>query len=255
MSPTETNVNAGVEKIAPLKNVRLFIELMDKMQHRKLHLPGLAVFYGFSGLGKSQSAINAANKYNAAYVECGQSWNPTTLVDAIFHEITGHRVKGTVAFKVAEIIEGLADGQRPLIIDESDYLVKRAMIDLVREISDRSGSAVILIGEEQMPIRLQAFERAHNRVLYWQPAMPASMEDARSLAKLYVPQLDIKDDLLKHITSTTDGVTRRLVANLERVREFAATRNLQVVDLAAWGDTTVYTGMPTPRNARRSMGK
>lgn len=247
MSPNSPPVNAGRANLAPLQNVRLFIELVEKMRDRPPHLPGLAVLYGPAGYGKTESAIAGANRYNAAYVECGQSWNQTTLVDAILHELTGSVLKGPVAKKMSAIIEALANDTRPLIVDEGDFLVKRAMIDLIREMSDKSGAAVILIGEEHMPAKLNVFERAYSRVLHWQPAMPCDLSDAQSLARLYVPQIAIEEQLLAQIVEVTAGVTRRIVTNLERIREFAAVEGLKAVTLAQWGDTRLDTGMPRPR--------
>lgn len=247
MSSNPTAVNPAVPPIAPLQNVRLFIDLVERMRDRAPHLPGLAVLYGPSGYGKTESAISGALRYNAAYVECGQSWNQTTLVDAILHELTGSVVKGSVAKKMGSIIEALAADTRPLIIDESDFLLKRAMVDLVREMSDKSGAAVILIGEEHMPTKLNQFERAYNRVLHWQAAEPCDLDDAEKLARLYVPNLTIEEPLLRQLVDVTHGVTRRIVTNLERIREFAAVRNINAVGLKEWGSTSLDNGMPRPR--------
>jgi DNA transposition AAA+ family ATPase len=247
MSANQPSVNAGPSPIAPLQNVRLAIELVERMKNRAPHLPGLAVLYGPSGYGKTQSTVAAANRYNAAYIECGQSWNASTLVDAIYHELTGSLMKGSVAKKVAAIIEVLAEETRPLFIDEADFLVKRSMIDLVREMSDRSGASVILIGEELMPAKLRAFERACNRVLYWQPAEPCDFDDAMKLAKLYVPHLTIEEPLMRQIVEVTYGVTRRVVTNLERMREFSLERGISVIGVKQWGDTSIDSGMPRPR--------
>lgn len=246
MSAKSSSVNHG-PPIAPLQNVILFIELVERMQHRAPHLPGLSVYYGFSGLGKSQSAIAGANRYNAAYIECGQSWNATTLVDAILFELTSSVMKGSVARKMNAIIEALAADTRPLIVDEADFLVKRAMIDLIREMSDKSGAAVILIGEEQMPQKLAMFERAYNRVLHWQPAVPCDMNDALQLTRLYVPGLEVEDALVQQLVDVTSGVTRRIVANLERIREFAAERGIRSIGIKEWGSTAIDNGMPRPR--------
>ena len=247
MSPNPPPVNAGRANLAPLQNVRLFIELVEKMMNRQPHLPGLAVLYGPAGYGKTESAIAGANRYNAAYIECGQSWNQTTLVDAILHELTSAVIKGSVAKKMAAIIEALAADTRPLIIDESDFLVKRAMIDLVREMSDKSGAAVILIGEELLPAKLKPFDRAYSRVLHWQPAEPCDLNDAQALARLYVPQIEIDKQLLAQIVEVTAGVTRRIVTNLERIREFAGVSGLKAVSLSQWGETRLDNGMPRPR--------
>lgn len=251
MTVQPKQVNAAVPATAPLTNVALFMQLVDQLQNRAYHLPGLGVFYGPSGYGKTCSAIYGANKAQAYYVEVGASWGASTLVDAIYHELTGLQMKGTIAIKVAEVIRLLADDNRPLIIDECDHLVKKVMIDVVREISDKSASPVILIGEEQLPDKLLPFERAHNRVLSWTAAQPSGMTDARALAKLYAPAIQIKDDLLNHVVEMTDGVTRRIVTNIDNIKTFAAERGLTAVGLGDWQDQLVYTGRPLPRPRQR----
>lgn len=246
MNTTTQKVNPG-GGTAPLRNVTLCLQLLTRLIERPSHLPGFGVFYGPSGYGKTTAAVHGAQKHNAFYVECGSSWHATSLADAILHELTGHPSKGTVAMKVSEIIHILAQDPRPLIIDEADHLVKKTMVDLVREISDKSAAPVVLIGEEQLPAKLVQFERAHNRVLEWTPAEPTDLNDARALAKIYIPDLAIADDLLKYIVETTDGITRRVVINFDHVRELARTKNASKVSLADWGDHEVYTGQPRPR--------
>lgn len=238
---------------APLRNVQLFTQLMDKLVHRPRHLPGLGVFYGFSGYGKTHSAVWAANRQNAYYIEAGASWNATQLVDAIYHELTATVMRGSVAAKVGEIVNLLASDTRPLIIDEADHLVKKSVIDIVREIADRTWMPVILIGEEALPQKLTVFERTHNRVLDFQAAQPCNIEDARQLAKLYVPALQLDEPLLKHIVSESDGVIRRICINLERVNEFARGEGLTSVTMSLWGERVMFHGRPEPR--RRTIGR
>lgn len=238
-------------RITSLRNVSLFMELCDRLMNRSGGLPGFGVFYGFSGYGKTRAAIYAANKTQAYYVECGDSWNRSTLADALLHELTGSTTKATVAAKVAQIIRTLSQDTRPLIIDEADHLVKKSTIDIVREIADKSGAPVILIGEEQLPVKLSAFERAHNRVLQWQPAEPCDLEDARKLARLFSPDVAIDDALLAHLVDVTEGCTRRVHVNIDRIGEFALTRGLQAVSLKEWGPEQSYSGQHRPRPAKR----
>lgn len=242
MSAKHRTVNTGAEPIAQLENVRLFIELLEKMMNRAAHLPGFGVFCGPSGLGKTQSAVHGAMLYNAAHIECGQSWNATTLVDEILFELTATYIKGTVAKKMKMIVEALAADTRPLIIDEADFLVKRSMIDLVREMSDKAGAPIILIGEELLPKKMQPFERAYNRVLKWQFAQPCDVEGAALLAGLYVPELEIEPPLLAHLVDSTRGVTRLICDNIDAIREHAVLHSLSRIGLKDWDATTTYSG-------------
>ena len=239
------------QSLAPLTNVTLFVQLLEKVVNRPAHLPGIGVFHGYSGFGKTCAAIYGANKYGAHYIEAGDSWSRTTLVNTIHHELTGREYKGTIAQKVSEIVRLMAGGDsgdpKPLIIDEADFLIKRSMVDMVREIHDKSLAPVILIGEELLPSKLEEFERAHNRVLDWQAAQPVDMQDINLLVRLYCPEVEIAADLVKHLADLSQGRARRIAVNLELIREACQRENLSEIDLKRWGDRQLYTGTPPAR--------
>lgn len=233
-------------KTAPLRNVALFHELVIRLQDRSKHLPGWGVFYSVSGLGKSTSAVKASLATNAIYLECGSTWTTGTLVDALLHELSVFNVKGSISQRVMQIINLLSDDPLPLIFDEFDHMVKKSLVDVVREISDKSGAPVILIGEQHLPTKLQEFERAHNRVLEWVQAEACDLTDARALAKLYAGNIIISDDLLTRIVHDVDGSTRRIVTNIDRVREFALQRGLSTIGNRDYPNAS-YKGIPQPR--------
>ena len=56
MQQTDNMVNAG---IAPLTNVALCLGTLRRAIDRPRHLPGITVFYGPSGYGKSTAAAVA----------------------------------------------------------------------------------------------------------------------------------------------------------------------------------------------------
>ncbi|RAI33219.1 DNA transposition protein, partial [Rhodoplanes roseus] len=96
-------------------NVAAFSALITRVVERDLSLPGLATFYGPSGLGKTKSAIYGANRYRAAYVECGQYTTAKSLLVSILTELGLTRPRGTVAELIAEAIRLMAaDISKPL---------------------------------------------------------------------------------------------------------------------------------------------
>lgn len=242
----------GGKSYAPLRNMALFSELMQRVMHRESHLPGMACFYGHSGYGKTFSAIWAANRARAYYVELGETWTRKTLCQSILRELglTSMMGQGALPDLVSAIVDRLAEERdRPLIIDEADFLVKKGMIDLVREIHDKSQAPVILIGEELLPVKLQKYERTHNRMLDWVAAVPCDLKDAKQLAQLYVPAVEIDDGLVAAIAKASDGRARRIAVNLERVRERAQLQGRKRMSLAEWGDEPFFTGEPPRRRA------
>ena len=236
------------QTIAPLKNVSLFNELMDRVVNRPPHLPGIATFHGYSGYGKSFSATYSANKYSAYYVECGHSWTQKKFCEAILNEL-GVTAKGTISNKVDAIVQALAAEDAPLIIDEADFIVNKRFIELVREIHDKSGAPIILIGEELLPAKLSEWERFHNRVLDWVPAQPADVDDIKHLARLYCPEVSISEDILNNLGKVCQGRVRRACVNLDRIREFAITAGISEVTSNDIRDISLFTGQPPQRRA------
>lgn len=229
-----------------IKNVASFMTMTVRLIDRAPHLPGLGVCHGPSGFGKTYASIYAQNKTRAIRVEVGDSWTRRTLLRNILREFGETvKVKAPVADLADQAVSALGENpRRPLIIDEADKLVDKGMIEIVRELQESSGAPIIMIGEEKLPAKLLTVERVHNRVLDWFPAQPCDIEDARELARAFLPKVTIKDDLLEAIRASSGGRARRIVVNLDRVAELARNKGASTVDLKAWGNDHFFTGEP-----------
>lgn len=245
MTTNKNKVNFNQEGasfgMAPLKNVMLCSMLLEQAINRPQHLPGMVVFYGPSGWGKSFSAAFVANKFRAVYVECKSTWTKRALLEAICKEI-GIKPASTVYRMVEDISQQLALSGLPLIIDEMDHIVEKKAVEVIRDIYAGSNAPILMIGEENIDIKLMKWERFHNRILAWQPAQPADIEDTKQLAKLYCQDVTIADDLLKKIQKDSMGVARRICVNLNLVQQAAMNMGVDAIDLATWGDTALYSG-------------
>lgn len=234
---------------APLKNVRLTSQALERALGRERNLPGIVVLYGPSGWGKSMAASYCNNKFDGVYVECRSYFTKKTLVEAILKEM-GVRPGRTIAEMMEQVASQLDLSRRPLIIDEMDHLVDKNALEIVRDLHEMSRGTFLLVGEEQFPRKLKRrSERFHNRVLVWQPALPASKEDAKELADYYCPGVTIADDLLESIRRGSAGVARVICVNLDAVREHCQKGSLKKIDLDAWGRRSLYTGDAPARDA------
>lgn len=217
------------DTILPLTNVGLFDSLVDRVMKRPRGLPGMGAFTGFSGYGKSKSAIYAANKHRAYHVQVASVWTRKKLCAAVLQEMGIAPDKKLLPDMVDEIGQQLSLSGRPLIIDEADFLLSKGMIEVVRDIYEKSFGTVILIGEEQFPQKLRRFERVHGRMLDWVQAQPCSLADAKHLTRLYCSGLDVDDALIEELHRAAAGSVRRLCVNLARLRERAEARGLRKV--------------------------
>ncbi len=242
-----TQQDALYNSVAPLRNVALLVTLIERVVDRGFSLPGMAVFYGPSGYGKTTAATYAANRFQAVSVQVKSCWTRKKLCEAIAIEL-GLRPGRTISDLVDQISESLAISGVPLLIDEADHLVARKMIEIVRDIYEGSQAPVILIGEELLPQKLQEWERVHGRILSWVAAQPGDLDDVRHLATIYCRGIDLDEELIEQLLKGSAGSIRRICVNLDRVREFAVTHGLERVRLDDWGKRGFFTGAaPAPR--------
>jgi DNA transposition AAA+ family ATPase len=234
--------------IAPLRNVLLLRGVLDQLRARSSNLPGVAVFYGRAGVGKSNACAAAAAGYNAIYVEMRDHFTRKSFLLAILGEM-GLKPEHTAAEIFNQVCQELVLSRRPLILDMGDYLVKRKLVDTLLDLYEGSGAAIVLVGEERFPASLQrASERFYDRVLVWCPAVLCDREDARKLANLYARDVEIRDDLLERVVERAGGVARKIAVNIENIRADGKKAGLRSVGLKEWGDKPLYNGEPPRRS-------
>ena len=226
---------------APLRNVALCMQVLERAMNRPRHLPGMVTFYGPSGWGKSFAAAYAANKTRAYYVECKSTWTRKAILGAILNDM-GIAPAATIYEMTDQIAENLTLSGRPLIIDEMDHIVEKKAVEIIRDIYEGSRAAILLIGEELLPGKLSRWERFHNRMLAWEPAQPADSNDCMQLARLYCPEIEIDELLLQHILKVSRKAVRRICVNLDMVLAEARRQGLQLIGLKDCKQLTFYTG-------------
>lgn len=234
--------------IAPLANIAIAERAISRALGRGLHQPGLVVMHGASGYGKSMAAAWVTARNRAYYVQASDFWSKKVMLQDICRALGLQFKPGdTVADMARMVAAQLEQSGRPLILDEFDFVVDKNLVEAVRSIYESSRAAVLIIGEEALPQKLKKWERFHGRILDWFPAQPASVEDARELAKLYCPHVKVADDLLEKLVDKARGSVRRVSTNLETIGEEAMGNSWDSVTLALWGSRAIHTGEPPRR--------
>lgn len=240
----------NTKTLAPLQNVSLFVELLDRLVTTPPHLTPLGVFFGFSGYGKTCSACFGANKHRALYIEVGASWTLKKFCQNLLKEL-GIPASKTVADMVEQLIEALSLRGSPLIIDEFDHVANfgEKSVNIIREILDKARTPIILIGEELLPSRLKRWERFDNRVRSWVAAQPVSFADTKHLLSLYAPNVQVSDGILKDLLEQSRGVTRRICVGIESLKEFSETQDIAEITMANWDKRSFFEPRPVARKA------
>lgn len=219
-----------IKNVAPLRNVMLLGALIRKVQYRDEGMPGMACFHGFSGYGKSQAALYNTQATKACWVEVKSVWTRKTLTEKICQNL-GIPTGRTVSESVEKIAQELAESGRPLLLDEAHILCTDSMMKLVHDLYESShGASIILIGEEMLPQSLRRWERVHNRMLDWEPAQPADLREVGILASLKCAELTITEEVLQKTLVESQAVARRIVSNLNQIKDYARTEGKSVID-------------------------
>ncbi|MEQ5870219.1 ATP-binding protein [Sagittula sp. NFXS13] len=218
--------------LAPLRNVAALLELVDQLLHRSVTLPGIGVFYGAHGAGKSTATTFAANEYDACIVQAKSYWTRQHMADVLLEELEIKGVRGTLPRKIEAICEVLAASNRPLIFDDAQYMMKSQMIDMARDIFEGSLSPIVFVGEPDFEANLTRWPNIHDRVLVSSETIACNAADAEFLAQIYCSGIEIQPEVIRELVDLTGGSARKLSTDFERIREAARRASLRSVDLS-----------------------
>lgn len=232
-------------KTVLIDNVARLAEAGEALQRRAYNMPGMGLIHGETGYGKSTAVTWYANKphVNAVFVRALACWTPASMLEAILRKL-GRDPRGSCARMMGEIIEILALSQRPLFIDEADYIVEsKRMCESARDLHDMATVPVVLIGMGGIDQRLAHRKQLTGRVMQDVKFQPLTEEDAQKLAAELVDEsVKIKPDLVAQLNRQAAGSVRLLVVGLGRIEQAAKSKGMASIGCAEWGRREFFTG-------------
>ncbi|MBW4056964.1 MAG: AAA family ATPase [Proteobacteria bacterium] len=229
--------------MAKTKNVQRFIAAIDALNNATPGTEKCGLLWGDPGEGKTTTVAYAANIYDAIFVRAVGCWTVTSMLGELCKELGGHRMCRR-SDMIEFICKALADKPRPVFIDEADYLfAQESMLDAVRDIYDLSGCPVILIGMEDIARKIQNKSRFARRITQWVEFSGIDMDDARTVVK-ECSEVEIDDDLLRHLHKEAAGNIGRIIIGLSRIEVFAKSNRLGTVTLRQWDNRPFFYDQP-----------
>ncbi|MGF1689320.1 ATP-binding protein [Photobacterium japonica] len=223
--------------IAPVKNVSATQIAFSTLFQRALGVPGMALVHGPSGFGKTTTTTYLYNQVNGIYVSARAHDTTSSLTSRIVEEL-GAQPKYRISKNVDYIIEQMSMYERPLFIDEADYLMNDTrMLDTIRDLYDGTETPVILIGMDQIARRISAHKQFYNRISEWVEFKPADLEDVQIMADYLLEDgIKAEPELLDHLRQSTNGEMRRITIGLTKIEALALANDLELITLDDWGD-------------------
>ena len=157
-------MNCFMRKIfVKTNNVRNFIGLVENLQNKPKNIPKMGLVYGEPGLGKSQTALWLACKYDGIYIRASNLMTSRWLVEEIVREMDElPRYLTSDNFNV--VISKLIQKPKIIFVDEIDYLMNNyKSVETLRDIYDKTDCPIIFVGMGLAHRKLERYKHLYDR--------------------------------------------------------------------------------------------
>lgn len=174
------------------------------------------------------------------YIQPPQKCGAKDLFEGIIEYLKFKATKGTVSDfrgRTMEVLKGC--GVEMIIVDEADRLKPETFAE-VRDIYDKLGIAVVLVGTDRLEAVIKRDEQVYNRFRACHRFGKLSGKDFQDtvqawedkVLKLPLPSNLISKDMLRILTSATEGYIGRLDEILREAAIRSLSRRLKKIDKA-----------------------
>lgn len=157
-------MNCFMRKIfVKTNNVRNFIGVVENLQNKPKNIPKMGLVYGEPGLGKSQTALWLACKYDGIYIRASNLMTSRWLVEEIVREMDElPRYLTSDNFNV--VISKLSQKPKIIFVDEIDYLMNNyKSVETLRDIHDKTDCPIVFVGMGLAHRKLERYKHLYDR--------------------------------------------------------------------------------------------
>ena len=144
-------------------NVKNFIGLVENLINKPKNIPKMGLVYGEPGLGKSQTALWLACKYNGIYLRASNLMTGRWLLEEIVNEL-GEIPRFLTSDNFNIVVKKLKQNPQIIFIDEIDDLMNNyKTIETLRDIHDETGCPIIFVGMGLAHRKLERYKHLYDR--------------------------------------------------------------------------------------------
>ena len=144
-------------------NVKNFIGLVENLINKPKNIPKMGLVYGEPGLGKSQTALWLACKYDGIYLRASNLMTGRWMLEEMVKELDEiPRFLTSDNFNI--VVKKLKQNPQVIFIDEIDYLMNNyKTIETLRDIHDGTDCPIIFIGMGLVHRKLERYKHLYDR--------------------------------------------------------------------------------------------
>ena len=206
------------------QNVKNFIGLVENLINKPKNIPKMGLVYGEPGLGKSQTALWLACKYNGIYLRASNLMTGRWLLEEMVKELNEiPRFLTSDNFNI--VVKKLKQNPQIIFIDEIDYLMNNyKTIETLRDILDETDCPIIFIGMGLAHRKLERYKHLYDRFSEILKFETFGVDDlSQIIGKL--SEITFTPDAIEYI-HTKYNRFRQIVQLINQMETFAKDNNL-----------------------------
>lgn len=228
-------------KLAFTKSVNALALTFDAVSTRDYGIPGMCLVHGYTGAGKTTAVTWLVNRTRGVYVRATSQWTPSTMLGSIMRELGAAPLQRRQAM-LDHIVDQLTAAQRPLFVDEADYLLRDAdMLESLRDVHDLTHVPVVMVGMQGIERRLVHRPQLARRLSHWVEFLPSDLDDARTLANT-VCEVALDDELLARLHTEARGSIGLMTVGMARIEALGKANGWAEVSADLWGERKLFIG-------------
>ena len=211
------------------QNVKNFIGLVENMINKPKNIPKMGLVYGEPGLGKSQTALWLACKYDGIYLRASNLMTGRWLLEEMVKELDEiPRFLTSDNFNI--VVKKLKQNPQVIFIDEIDYLMNNyKTIETLRDIHDETGCPIIFIGMGLAHRKLERYKHLYDRFSEILKFETFGVDDlSQIIGKL--SEITFTPDAIEYI-HTKYNRFRQIVQLINQMETFVKDNNLAEINM------------------------
>ena len=205
-------------------NVKNFIGLVENLINKPKNIPKMGLVYGEPGLGKSQTALWLACKYDGIYLRASNLMTGRWLLEEMVKELDEiPRFLTSDNFNI--VVKKLKKNPQVIFIDEIDYLMNNyKTIETLRDIHDETNCPIIFIGMGLAHRKLERYKHLYDR---FSEILKFETFEVNDLSQIInqLSETPFTPDAIEYIHSKFNRF-RQIVQLINQMESFAKDNNL-----------------------------
>ena len=210
-------------------NVKNFIGLVENLINKPKNIPKMGLVYGEPGLGKSQTALWLACKYDGIYLRASNLMTGRWLLEEMVKELDEiPRFLTSDNFNI--VVKKLKQNPQIIFIDEIDYLMNNyKSIETLRDIHDETCCPIIFIGMGLTHRKLERYKHLYDR---FSEILKFETFGVNDLSQIIGQLLEITfaPDAIEYIHSKYNRF-RQIIQLINKMETFAKDNNLAEINM------------------------